>query len=73
MHRTVLCVLLAFPAVSLAQPAEPVNLVANGDFSRLVAGQPEKWASGSRVDVSQNLSVEEMPTAMVCAAGLHSL
>ena len=35
MPRIVLFLLLAFPAVALAQPAEPVNLVANGDFSRV--------------------------------------
>ena len=60
MPRTVLFILLAFPAVALAQSAEPVNLVANGDFSQVADGQPEKWsASGSRVNVTQTLRVEK--------------
>ena len=60
MPRTILFLLLAFPAVSLAQPAEQVNLVANGDFSQATDGKPEKWAtSGSARDVSQTLTVEK--------------
>ena len=60
MRRTVLFLLLAFPAASAAQSAEPVNLVANGDFSQVAGGKPENWAvSGSPIDVTQTLSVEQ--------------
>ncbi len=55
-----LLLLLAFPTVASAQHAEPVNLVANGDFARVVDGQPAQWAtSGSAVNVSQVLTVEQ--------------
>jgi hypothetical protein len=60
MRRTVLFLLLVFPAASAALPAEPVNLVANGDFSQVAGGKPENWAaSGSPIDVTQTLSVEQ--------------
>ena len=59
MPRTALIFLLAVPAASLSQPAQPINRVANGDFSRVIDGQPEKWStSGSQADVSQTLRVE---------------
>ncbi len=60
MSRTALFLLLAFPAMSVAERTRPVNLVANGDFSRAVGGKPEKWTTaGSPVHVTQALSVEQ--------------
>ena len=60
MPRLILFLLLALPAVSAAQPAEPVNLVANGDFSQATGGKPENWAtSGSAVNVTQTLTGEK--------------
>jgi hypothetical protein len=59
MLRPVVHLLWAIAALSTAQSAEPVNLVANGDFSRAPGGKPEQWlTSGSPVNVTQTLSVE---------------
>ena len=60
MPRTFLLFVLFLPAASWAQRAEPVNLVANGKFTQVINGLPDKWStSGSAVDVSQTLSVEK--------------
>jgi hypothetical protein len=51
---------MALPALALAQPTAPVNLVANGDFARASDGKPESWTtSGSPVNVTQALRVEQ--------------
>ena len=60
--RSVLAALaaaLALGSVPLgAAGAEPVNLVANGDFSQVADGKPAKWAaSGNARDVTQTLEV----------------
>ena len=56
----VLLFVLFLHAASWAQRAESVNLVANGKFSQVINGLPDKWStSGSAVDVSQTLSVEK--------------
>jgi hypothetical protein len=63
MLRQMLLALLTVPMSLLAQPEgqpAPANLVANGDFSQVSNGQPDKWAaSGSKIDVTQTLSVEK--------------
>jgi hypothetical protein len=59
MLRAVLHLVLALAALATARAAEPVNLVANGDFSRTSGGKPELWTtSGSPRNVTQTLSVE---------------
>lgn len=63
MLRTMFLALLTVPMSLLAQPdgsPASANLVANGDFSQVSNGQPDKWAaSGSKTDVTQTLSVEK--------------
>jgi len=51
-----------------ALAAEPVNLVANGDFSQAADGKPEKWAaSGNPRDVTQTLEVVKDADGKPCA------
>ncbi|MCX7424191.1 MAG: hypothetical protein NTW96_00915 [Planctomycetia bacterium] len=46
--------------LAAAEAEEPVNLVANGDFSGAAGGKLEKWAtSGSPANVAQTLSAEK--------------
>ena len=61
--------------LAAAEAEEPVNLVANGDFSEAAGGKPEKWAtSGSPANVAQTLSVEKDADGKPFAtAGLHAL
>lgn len=59
-HLLLTWLLVAFAAVTPAAAAEPVNLVANGDFVQVVDGQPAQWTtSGSEADVEQRLTVEQ--------------
>ena len=60
MFPKTLLLLLAIPMSLLAQQAEAVNLVVNGDFRQAVGGKPDKWSvSGSNADVTQTLSAEK--------------
>jgi hypothetical protein len=60
MFSKALLVLLAIPLSLLAQPAEAVNLVVNGDFAQVTDGKPDMWsASGDKTDVTQTLSAEK--------------
>jgi hypothetical protein len=57
MLRAVLHLVLALAALSTARAAEPINLVANGDFSRTSGGKPEPWiTSGSPRNVTQSIA-----------------
>ena len=68
--RSVLAALAAALALGSAPlgAAEPVNLVANGDFAQAADGKPEKWAaSGSPKDVTQTLEVVKDAEGKPCA------
>ena len=57
LRLTPLIVALSF-SVRVAVAADPINLVANGDFSQVSNSQPDKWAlSGNPTDVDQRLEV----------------